>query len=98
MPEIERRNLLNALNIDSQSLIPRTENDFRKENPQQSVEASQTMHRYHHMRLMQSYQRIKEFMEKSQRRQGQGNPLFISKEGSRLMLEKRASAAPASQR
>ena len=63
MSEVEKTNLLNALNIDSYSLIPKTENEFKKESS--SLEAAQTQHRYHHQRLLLNYQRIKEFMKKS---------------------------------
>lgn len=83
MPETEKSVLLNALNIDIQSLIPRTEAEFRKEC--QSVEIAQTLHRHHQSRLLLNFRKIKEYMKKTQRRQGHGNPLFISKEASRLL-------------
>ena len=88
MPFENRMKLLSALNIDHQSLIPKSEYDFKNES--QSAFSAQTLQRYHQQRLVQNYRKLKEFMDKTQKRQGQGNSLYLSKEGNR-MLERRST-------
>ena len=55
--------LLSALNIDQQSLIPKSEYDFKNES--QSAFSAQTLQRYHQQRLVQNYRKLKEFMDKT---------------------------------
>ena len=55
--------LLSALNIDHQSLIPKSEYDFKNES--QSAFSAQTLQRYHQQRLVQNYRKLKEFMDKT---------------------------------
>ena len=49
----EKINLLNALGIDPLSLVPKTENEFKKECG--SLDAAQTLYRYHQQRLVMNY-------------------------------------------
>ena len=80
----ERDTLLKALNIDMDSLMMKSVQDFR--NLYHSDEASLTLHQHHKQRLVLNYKKIKDFMQRSQKRQGRGNScLYLSREGNRLL-------------
>ena len=82
----EQNNLLNVLGIDPQSLIPKTEMEFKKECG--SLDAAQTLHRYHQQRLVMNYQKVRDFLHMTSKRQGNGNCLHLSKENSRILQMK----------
>lgn len=82
--------MLNALNIDPSSLIPRTEADFKQSST--TAEAASTLYRYHMQRRLLNYKKVKDFMNKTRRRQGNGSCIYLSKEGQSLM-GKRGSEA-----
>ena len=83
MSSSERKNILYALNIDASSLVPKTEQEFRAEND--NAEQASALWRYHQQRLLLNFNKLRDFLKKTQKRRGQGNCIYLSKEGSRLL-------------
>ena len=48
-----------------------------------------TKYKYHHERRLANYFKIKDFMDQAQRRHGSGRCIYLSKEGSKLLLRKK---------
>lgn len=83
----ERANILKVLNINPPDLQPISENDFRKLVQDKTV--AFTKYKFHHDRRLANYFKIKDFMDQAQRRHGSGRCIYLTKEGSKLLLRKR---------
>ena len=70
---------------------PITESEFRKliEDPTVAF----TKYKYHHERRLTCYYKIKDFMDQTNRRDSGGRCIYLSKEGSRLLLRKNPAVA-----
>ena len=83
----ERTNILKVLNINPPDLQPISENEFRKLVADRN--AAFIKYKYHHDRRLANYFKIKDFMDTAQRRHGSGGVIYLSKEGSKLLLRKK---------
>ena len=83
----ERADIFKALNIHPPDLQPISEKDILKLIEDRVV--AFTKYKYHHDRRLMNYYKIKDFMDKTQRRNGNGRCIYLSKEGSKLLLRKR---------
>ena len=68
-------------------LQPISENEFRKLVSDRN--AAFIKYKYHHDRRLANYFKIKDFMDTAQRRHGSGGVIYLSKEGSKLLLRKK---------
>ena len=85
----ERLNLMTALNIDPQHLVMRKEEEFNRScnNHDDAI----TMYNHHTQRLLLNFGKLRDYMRTSQKRRGQSNCLYLSKERMSL-LEKRTAS------
>ena len=83
----ERQDIFAALNINPADLQPIQEKDFLKLIEDRVV--AFTKYKYHHDRRLGNYFKIKEFMDQTQKRHGNGRCIYLSKEGSKLLLRKK---------
>lgn len=64
MPANERQALLSVLDIDEQSLLPKTEQAFLSgEDNKTTLDQAKTLYRYHQNRLIFNYKKIYDYMK-----------------------------------